>query len=160
ANAHVLLISLPALCGDSTTLTSFANELGRAYAGQKVPTEPMQYADFAEWQHELLEADDKHAQAGKNYWRNLQDVATALTLPHEKRSIHSDLFEPASIAIDLNSASFEAFAREQETSVSAVLFACWQALVWRLSGETESKFAIYNLFAGRESEELKDGLGP
>src|SRR5262249_13729328 len=123
-------------------------------------TEPLQYADFAEWQHELLEADDKDAQTGKNHWRNLQDAAApTLTLPHERRVVRSELFEPSSIPVDLNSASVEAFARAQGTSVSAVLFACWQAVVWRLIGETEPKFVLYCMFPGRKSEELEDGLG-
>lgn len=120
ASVHVLLVSLPALCSDSVTLANFTSELCRTYAGQDTPTEPMQYADFAEWQHELLEANDKDAHGGKN---NLQDVdATALTFPHEKRVVHPELFEPASIKVDLNSAGVEAFAREQGTSVSTVLF--------------------------------------
>jgi amino acid adenylation domain-containing protein len=159
-DAHVLLISLPALCSDAITLANFTRELCGAYARHEAPTEPMQYADFAEWQHELLEADDKDAQAGKTHWQNLQDVdAQVLSLPHEKRVVHAELFEPASVAVDLDSAGVEAFARQQETSVSTVLFACWQALVWRLTGETESRFALYHLFAGRKSDELVDGFG-
>jgi amino acid adenylation domain-containing protein len=160
ADAHVLLVSLPALCSDSTTLANFTRELCGAYAGHEPSREPMQYADFAEWQHELLEADDKDAQAGKSHWRNLQDVdAQLLHLPHEKRVVRPALFEPASIAIDLNSARLDAFAREQDTPVSTVLFACWQALMWRLTGETESKFALFHLFAGRKSDELVGGFG-
>ena len=165
ADAHVLLVSLPALCGDATTLASFTRELCRTYGKQleqEAPAEPMQYADFAEWQHELLEADDRNAAAAKSHWRNVQDAdAPTLTLPHEKRVVRPELFEPASLAVDLNSSTsgVEALAREQGTSVSAVFFACWQALVWRLIGETESKFVLYRLFAGRKSEELGDGLG-
>jgi len=160
ADAHVLLVSLPALCSDATTLANFTRELCGVYAGHEAPTEPMQYADFAEWQHELLEADDKDAQAGKSHWRNLRDVdAQVLSLPHEKRVVRSELFEPTSIAVDLDAAGLEAFAREQETLVSTVLFACWQALVWRLTGETESEFVLYHLFAGRKSDELVDGFG-
>jgi amino acid adenylation domain-containing protein len=158
-DAHVLLVSLPALCGDSMTLTSFTGELCAAYARQEGSTEPMQYADFAEWQHELLEADNKDAQAGKNHWRSLQNVNAVLTLPHEVRLPHPDRFEPASLSVDLNAIGVEAFAREQGASVSEVLFACWQALMWRLSGETESKFVLYHLFAGRNSDELEDGFG-
>ena len=139
ADVHVLLVALPALCSDSTTLASFTRELCAAYGRQEAQTEPLQYADFAEWQHELLEADDEDARAGKNHWQNLLDVAAAaLTLPHEKRVVYPELFAPASVALELNSSAVEAFAREQGTSSSAVLFACWQALVWRLSVESES----------------------
>src|SRR5262249_9117557 len=50
ADVHVLLVSLPALCSDSASLASFTRELCDSYARREASTEPMQYADFAEWQ--------------------------------------------------------------------------------------------------------------
>jgi len=40
-----------------------------------------------------------------------------------------------------------------------VLFACWQALIWRLAGQPEYPFALYRLSSGRESEDLAGALG-
>ena len=50
---HLLLILLPSLCADSATLANFICELSRAYAASLEPDEPLQYADYAEWQLEL-----------------------------------------------------------------------------------------------------------
>src|SRR5690349_12312863 len=73
---HLLLISLPALCGDSVTVLNLMSELGRAYAlilkGGVFLDEPMQYADFAEWHNELLQSSDEHAEQGRNFWNELK----------------------------------------------------------------------------------------
>ncbi|HKY28111.1 MAG TPA: amino acid adenylation domain-containing protein [Pyrinomonadaceae bacterium] len=160
-NSHLLELSLPSLCGDSATVTNLIRELCQVYASKHdLPAEPLQYADFAEWQNELLEANDENATAGKDHWGNLQVVPT-LSLPLEKRVVQPRLFAPDSIAVDLSSstAEIEALAQEQGTSVSAVLFACWEALLWRLTGETESMFVLHFLSAGRNSEDLADAFG-
>jgi len=163
---HVLLVSLPALCGESATLANFTSEFSRAYASglnqEELAPEPMQYADFAEWQLELFEADDEHALKGKGHWRDQQAAgAPSPVMPMEKRVVQAQEFLSDSIAINLDSllAKIEALAQEQATSVSAVLFAGWQALLWRLAGETKSGFALYNLSAGRKFDDLTDALG-
>ena len=163
SDSHVLLISLPALCGDSVSIGNFTEELSRAYPSllnqNDLTGEPMQYADFAEWQNEQLEADNEDV---KTYWQKRE--AAGVPGPGmllERRNPGSRAFEPDSIAVDLDAplSKMEAMARERETSVPALLFACWQALVWRLSGETESEFVLYNLCAGRKFADLQNALG-
>src|SRR5688572_30367866 len=59
ASRHILVISLHALCADSWTLRNLFREVSRFYAaeleGQELPEEAVQYLQFSEWQHELLE---------------------------------------------------------------------------------------------------------
>src|SRR5205085_4361964 len=59
----VLLLSLPAICSDSQTLLKLAHELFRIYESADDPQadEVAQYADFAEWENELLESVDERA---------------------------------------------------------------------------------------------------
>lgn len=163
---HVLLVSLPALAADSAALANFTSELSHEYKScvkqQKVAREPMQYADFAEWQNELFEADDEHATSGKTHWQSLQAAGLPNpALPFEKRVAQPRPFAPESIAVELlpSLSKIEALAHEQGTSVFAVLFACWQALVWRLAGETERGFVLYNLSGNRKLEDLAGALG-
>ena len=162
---HVLLISLPALCADSITVLNLISELGRAYAlildEAAFPEEPMQYADFAEWQNELLQSSDEHAEQGRTYWEQLRNgKVLPLSLPLEKRRTTGQTFQPETVSIDLDStciANVEALAREYETSTPVVLFACWQALGWRLTNR--SHFLIFNLCDGRKLEDLKAAFG-
>ncbi len=160
---HSLLISLPALCADSATLANFTSELSRAYsAGLDQDEEPLQYADFAEWQLELLNANDEQATTAKDYWRNQQaGAARSPLLPMQKRIVDTQEFVPASVVVKLDPfvEKFEALAREQSTSVATVLFAGWQALLWRLAAETDSEFVLFNLSSGRKLEDLAAGFG-
>jgi len=167
SDSHVLLVLLPALCGDSVSIRNFTGELRQAYPSllnrhEELTGEPMQYADFAEWQNEQLEADNVDVSNGKTHWqkRGSEGVPGPAMLL-ERRAAASRAFELDSIAVDLEAplSKMEAMARERETSVPALLFACWQALVWRLCGQTESEFVLYNLCAGRKFADLQNALG-
>ncbi len=162
---HVLLISLPALCGDPASILNLMKDLGRAYAlilrGEGFAGEPMQYADFAEWQNELLEGSDEDAAEVISHWHDLSArSALPFTLPLEKRRTDEQKFQPESVSIEFDAtcvAKVETLAREYETSIQAVLFAFWQALVWRLTNQSE--FVIFNLCEGRKLEDLQGALG-
>ena len=70
AERHVLLVRLAALCGDAATLRNLVRELSSGYdAGESRngEFEVLQYADLAEWQNELLEAEETIA--GREYWQ-------------------------------------------------------------------------------------------
>jgi hypothetical protein len=71
-NEHTLIISLPALCADAHSLQCLVSQIADAFAGQSRDLEVLQYADFAEWKHELLEEES----AGRRYWQ--QHDLTAL----------------------------------------------------------------------------------
>ena len=83
-NKHLLSFSLPAFCADGPSLRNLMKDLASAYEGN-IEDEPMQYADFAGWQNELLESAE--AEVGKLYWRkrDLSETA-ALKLPFERSS--------------------------------------------------------------------------
>jgi hypothetical protein len=160
----LLLISLPALCGDSVTVLNLMSELGHAYAlilhGGVFLDEPMQYADFAEWQNELLQSADEHAEQGRNFWNELKRGLSPLSLPLEKRRTTDQTFQPEAVFIDFPPtcvAGVEALAHEYETSIQLMLFACWQAVIWRLTNQPH--FVIFNLCDGRKLEDLKSALG-
>ena len=159
---HLLLVSLPALCADSATLANFTSELSRAYSARLNHDEPLQYADFAEWQLELFDANDEQSATSQDYWRNHQaGVPSSPSLPMQKRIDKTQEFVPGSVAISLEPflEKIEALAQEQATSVATFLFAVWRALVWRLSAETESEFLLFNLASGRKLEDQADAMG-
>ena len=150
---HLLLVLLPALCADSATLANFISELSRAYAASLEQDEPLQYADYAEWQLELLDAADEQAAAGKDYWTG---VPASPVLPMQRRIVTPQEFAADSVAVGLELEKIEVLAGEQETSVATVLFAAWQAFVWRLTG---SECVIFNLTSGRKLEDLANAMG-
>src|SRR5205814_3062407 len=66
---HALALTLPTLCADARSLGRLAQQLGECYEaelrGDAREPEVVQYADFSEWQRQLLEGEEE----GQSYWR-------------------------------------------------------------------------------------------
>ena len=166
-NRHLLIVTLPAICADAKTLRNLIRELVQFYESAPVEGEPMQYADFSQWQNELLAADDEEAQSGKAFWQE-QNVSTPPgLLPFEgesgeesgSRSIEPDiaLFSSRHVIPDLTLPQ-ESDMAVQVRSMTAFLLACWQTLLWRLTGQSD--FVVDAINDGRDYEELEAALGP
>ncbi|HAA31666.1 MAG TPA: non-ribosomal peptide synthetase, partial [Cyanobacteria bacterium UBA8553] len=159
----VLFISLPALCADAIALEKLIHELSRSYVAcfqdKELSDEPLQYADLAEWQNELLESDEW--QAGREYWRQ-QDILSPLTWklplenqPHETLDFHPrsfDLTVPSPIASQI-----EILSQHHKVSISSFLVTCWQILLWKLIMQPDILVGI--ACNGRKYEGLDDALG-
>lgn len=162
---HTLLISVSALCADSVTVLNLLKEIGTSYElildGGEFAAAPLQYADFAEWHNELLESSDEHADEGRNYWQELMaQQVSPLSLPLQKARTAEQTFPSQAVSIDFDAncvANLESLAREHKTSIQVVLFACWQALVGRLTNE--SQVVIFNLSDGRKLDDLHEAIG-
>ncbi|HKN82227.1 MAG TPA: amino acid adenylation domain-containing protein, partial [Pyrinomonadaceae bacterium] len=157
----VLVLSLPAICADSQTLLNLAAELFRVYDSgvESAAEEAAQYADFAEWENELLESGDERALKKKAFWKQRQEPVPVLSL--ERRVVAEQPFEYGEVTVDLSDDKvhrLEIVALETDTSVSDLLFTTWQSLISRLSGQRD--FTIYNLCEARKGEDLRDALGP
>jgi amino acid adenylation domain-containing protein len=158
---RVLLLSLPLLCADAISLNNLTGEVIETYSaalrGEELPGEVTQYIQFSEWRHELLENDN--GAEGKSFFRrNATAVVAAPALPFEKRPAFSTISDPASFAIELgDKAGIEALARESGTSISTLLLACWQTLLWRLTGQ--SRIVVWVTMDGRKYEEMRGALG-
>jgi amino acid adenylation domain-containing protein/FkbM family methyltransferase len=160
---HVLLIKLPALCADTATLDLLVREIARNYEwlaeGRQPSGEPLQYADVSEWQHVLLESED--AEVGRAYWRQL-NIATLpeLELPFESSPHEQSEFAPTcltEIIAPEAATALEELARRHQTTLSVLLLACWQILLWRLTAQPEIVVGCSS--DGRNFPELEETLG-
>jgi amino acid adenylation domain-containing protein/non-ribosomal peptide synthase protein (TIGR01720 family) len=157
---HVLLLSLPALCADTRTLSQLALELAHRYGDlEAAPEEPIQYPDVVEWQYELL-VDEEGAE-GRAYWRS-DDISavTASGLPFTNRlEAHMPYtVEAARFTLPASTMTcIEGLVQRYETSLPVFLLTCWQALLWRLSRHDDS--VIGYLFDGRNYAEFQNAAG-
>ncbi|HJP91753.1 MAG TPA: amino acid adenylation domain-containing protein [Pyrinomonadaceae bacterium] len=157
---HVLQITLPALCADAVGLDRLVGSIAQAYAAlmneDEQTEEPVQYADLSEWQNELLESED--TRAGREFWRR-QDFSALrdLALPTEKQPAPDRVFDPQCFSVVVDSEKVAALAKRQEVAMSLVLLTCWQVLLWRLAGESDTM--ICAAFDGRKFSELDQALG-
>jgi amino acid adenylation domain-containing protein/FkbM family methyltransferase len=157
---HVLQLSLSALCADLKSLRNLLAEFSFAYASaDEFANEPMQYADYAAWRHELL--DSEETRAGREFWRQL-DLPPLNTqrLPLEQRAADTERFNPRALTLTIAServARIEALARDYDCDLSTVLLASFQVLLARLTGE--NRITLGTLFDGRKYAELQSAVG-
>src|SRR5829696_6337964 len=155
---QLLILGLPALCGDRPSLNRLVYELSQSYAAllkhDELPESAMQFADLAEWQHELLESDD--TEAGRDYWRKPEFVDGAqLELSFEQKRKDAS-FQPKVWTIALSpeiSVKLEKLSREYKITEAALLQSCWQILLWRLT--RSSDLIVATSCDGRNDSELK-----
>lgn len=152
---HFLILSLPALCSDSQSLMNLVRKVARAYAQRASSTDEVQYAQYSEWQNSLAGEASHKPVSSQGLTAN-----ASLKLPLEIRANDPAAFKPASLEItfDLNtSGSLAEAARRNNASIEEFLFACWIAVIRRLSSEQE--IVIGRLWNGRGHERLQDALG-
>ncbi len=158
----LLVIALPVLLADPRSLDNLAAEVARAYDAEtggepdEQEDEPLQYAQFSEWQNEILE--DAEAAEAQEFWdRQTVEEGDAPVPPPAAQGGGT----PARLAFAAPAgtlAAVERAAGEHGASVEAFLLTCWGTLLARLAGGTE--IALDVLFDGRKFAELGAALGP
>lgn len=158
-----LLLAVPSLCADTSSMAVLVRELWSAYADRPEfstnrPEPKKQYADLTQWQNELLEQVDS---AARSFWcRQLDDVTFGRLTPGETVA-EAGRFSPRECPLDIPDAiqtSIRDLATVTGTSIKAVWLAALQTLVYRTTGMTE--FAVGVGSSGRDYDELKPVIGP
>lgn len=159
-NEHILVLSLSALIADSYTLKCLLNKISDSYAaclqGQNLDDEPLQYADIAEWQNELLDSDE--SELGREYWRK-QDINT-FNFWFENKQIETSNFQPQSIHLNISSDLFkkiELLSSIYQVNNANILLACWLILLTKITRKQE--LCIGFVGDGRKYAELDQALG-
>src|SRR5262249_24888551 len=149
------------LCADTRSLQNLVFELAHLYAMNDGIAEPaLSYVQFSEWQNELLE-DHGHGASVRKHWQ-AQDLnqAASVRLPNSRTDAGRETFRPARVAVTFNAdevAQVEAFAREQASSAAGAWLGCWQAVLWRMTGQEQ--LMIGYVSSGRRYEEMATALG-
>ncbi|GAA4240025.1 hypothetical protein GCM10022254_63190 [Actinomadura meridiana] len=167
---HVLMTLLHHIAGDAVSMRPFGDDLGAAYrarsAGQAPRWEPLpvQYADYALWQREVLgDQDDPGSPLGVQlaFWRNaLKGLPDELGFPTDRprpaiASQRGEVFD-TELGADLHAALGE-LARTTGTTLSMVVHAALATVLTRLGAGTD--IPIGTPVAGRTDEALDDLLG-
>jgi amino acid adenylation domain-containing protein/non-ribosomal peptide synthase protein (TIGR01720 family) len=159
---HVLLVTMPSLCGDARTLDQLLEQISVSYAagGPEVAQAeaPLQYVQYAELQNELVEADEVVAAA--EYWRKFARAPMDARLPFECHLAKDLPFQPATKALAPPRELVEMVrlaASSCGCPLTDFIFACWQILLWRAGDRTD--LVVGRACPGREYEELRDAFG-
>ncbi|WP_367127668.1 amino acid adenylation domain-containing protein [Saccharothrix sp. HUAS TT1] len=167
---HVLVLVLHHIAGDGASAAPLARDLARAYSARgagmepELPELPVQYADFALWQRDVLGDPDR---PGSPLARQLEHWRTALAglpdqvdlpvdRPRPARPSHRGESVPLELGADLHTALAD-LARTSHTSLFMVVQAGLSALLTRLGGGTD--IPLGSPVAGRSDEALDELVG-
>ncbi|WP_329045846.1 condensation domain-containing protein [Amycolatopsis sp. NBC_01488] len=162
---HVLLITVHHSIFDGASLSVLLGELATAYtaiASGRQPdlgAPPVQYADFAAWQHRHL-TDDRLA-ADLAYWRDrLDGVAPVLGLPTDRPRPKIASARGGAVGFTVppeTTAALRTLARTHSASLFLVTFAAFHAVIGRYAGTTDVLLGVP--VAGRDRRELENMIG-
>ncbi|MFF2954225.1 amino acid adenylation domain-containing protein, partial [Kitasatospora sp. NPDC057965] len=170
APEHVLLVVLHHIAGDGWSLGPLLRDLAAAYTARLAATEPLweplpvQYADYALWQRELLgDESDPYSLMSRqlDHWRGvLSGLPEELELPTDRPRppVPTGAADavPFTFAPELHAALAE-LARGHRATLFAVLQAGLAALFTRLGAGTD--IPLGTGVAGRSDEALSDLVG-
>ncbi|MBD8767905.1 amino acid adenylation domain-containing protein, partial [Pseudomonas fluorescens] len=150
ADEHVLVLVQHHIVSDGWSMQVMVEELVQLYAGYsqgeevQLPALPIQYADYAVWQRNWMEAGEKDRQLA--YWRErLGGEQSVLELPfdHPRPAVQSH--RGARLAFELDpelSQQLKALARQQGVTLFMLLLASFQTLLHRYSGQEEIRVGV------------------
>ncbi|TCJ94269.1 non-ribosomal peptide synthetase [Nocardia alba] len=167
---YVLAVVVQHIIADGASLAPLARDLVIAYRARVEGRSPawsplpVQYADYALWQREVLgsESDESSTAARQlEFWRHtLAGQAGTVELPHDHpRPSHASL-RGADVSTTLTAdvhARLGEIARRHNASLFMVVHAALAVLLARISGSTD--IAIGTPIAGRGEPELDDLVG-
>src|SRR5690606_3552186 len=167
---HLLLLVLHHIAGDGWSMEPLAADLITAYAARAAGEEPgwaplpVQYADYAVWQREVLgDEDDPGSLAARQlaHWRAaLEGLPEELSLPADRprpaRASYRGAQHPFTLPPGLH-AKLAALGREHRASMFMVVQAALAGLFTRLGAGTD--VPIGSPVAGRPDEALNDLVG-
>ncbi|RDL16574.1 non-ribosomal peptide synthase/polyketide synthase [Pseudomonas jessenii] len=147
---HVLVLTLHHIVSDGWSLQVMIEELVQLYAGFNLghdaglPALPIQYADYALWQRQWMEAGEQERQLA--YWQEkLGGEQPVLELPMDRPRSIEQSFAGASHNLILDptlSNALKAFARKENVTLFVLLLASFQALLHRYSGQPDIRVGV------------------
>ncbi|MGH9570207.1 MAG: condensation domain-containing protein, partial [Candidatus Angelobacter sp.] len=163
ATEHVLLINLPSLCIDRTAVGLLVEEIAKAYHAAQNDSralEPMQYADYAEWQFEVLEAADEET---LRLQRKLHEYSgtSPLRLLWRNSNVFEPSFDPEWLRAPVGQeicTALQALAGKFGCSIEHVWMACWETFLWRIGGNDEG-LLLAAVINARRHEPLQRAIG-
>src|SRR4029079_18007906 len=144
-NEHVLLLLLHHISGDGSSAAPLWRDLARAFAARRngrapdLPALPVQYADYALWQHQVLgEENDPPSTIARQlaFWTDtLEGLPDQIDLPSDRPRPAVSSYRGDSVPLSLPAelhAGLLALAREGRSSLFMVLQAAARVVLPRL----------------------------
>ena len=162
---HVVLLVMHHIVSDGWSMGVLLGEMAELYEAQttgrssRLPALPLEYRDFAAWQHRWLSGDLLDAQIA--YWKAQLDGAPAvLELPTDYPRPAETSFRGGTLPFRIHAAltsRLDRLARAHGATLYMVLLAGYQALLGRYSGQED--VCVGSPVANRRRIELEPLIG-
>ncbi|MGB9092329.1 MAG: amino acid adenylation domain-containing protein [Pseudomonas farsensis] len=147
---HVLVVTQHHIVSDGWSMQVMIDELLHCYAaaqaGQpaQLPALAIQYADYAAWQRQWMEAGERERQL--QYWKeHLGSAPVVLELPADRVRPVQQSLRGARLEVPVAPAlhqRLKALAEQQGSTLFMVLLAAYQALLFRYSGQPRIRVGV------------------
>jgi amino acid adenylation domain-containing protein len=164
AGEHALVLSLHHIVCDGWSLGVVLRELAALYAARLerrpavMPALPVQYADFAHWQRQLLQGEVLETQL--SYWRRALAGVPTLRLPTDRRRPAMQTTAGSSRSRTLPAAlaqQLQSLAAGGGATLFGVLLTGFEILLQRYAAQDD--FAVGTFIAGRNRAEIEGLVG-
>ncbi len=161
---HILLLNLHHIVADGWSIGVLIRELGMLYTAfvkngrSHLPALPLQYADFAEWQHQYLQGEVLETQLA--YWRQQLNGITALNLPTDRQRPAVPSYRGGKQLLALSpalTASLKSLSQQENATLFITLLAAFQTLLYRYTGQVD--IAVGTPIANRNQSEIEALIG-
>src|SRR5579871_2685752 len=162
---HLFLLTMHHIVSDGWSQGILLRELAilynafRAGKSSPLPELPVQYADYALWQRELLQGEVLERQA--SYWKSqLAGAPTLLELPTDRPRPHLQTSRGAILRRELSpelTQKLKALGQQEEATPFMTLLAAFQALLSRYSGQDQ--ILVGTPIANRTQPEMEGLIG-
>ncbi len=149
-NEHRLLLTLHHIVADGWSIGVFVRETATLYQAfcrgepSPLPELPIQYADFAQWQHEWLQGEVLDEQL--RYWtERLKDATGVLDLPTDRPrppvQTYNGAHEPFHFSKELSDA-LNTLSRREGVTLFMTLLAAFQTLLYRYTAQDDISVGV------------------
>ncbi|WP_260963317.1 non-ribosomal peptide synthetase, partial [Pseudomonas citri] len=160
---HLLLITQHHIISDGWSVGVLVKELAALYRAfsqdqaDPLPALPIQYADYAAWQHQALNGERLERQA--DFWReHLGGAPALLSLPTDRPRPAMQSYRGGDVPVEIAPAlrqRLEGFCQQHNVTLFMALFSAWSVLMARLGNERDVVIGVPTANRGRtETENL------
>ncbi|WP_148713625.1 non-ribosomal peptide synthetase [Chitinolyticbacter meiyuanensis] len=163
--SHVLVVVMHHIVSDGWSMQLLVDEFAAHYLAQRqgpaaaLPPLAIQYADYALWQRQWLEAGEQARQLA--YWReHLGEVHPVLQLPADRPRRADGRYRGADLALSLPATLVDAVQRRAQAegaTLFMVLLAAFQVLLHRQTGQPDIRIGVP--IANRQRVETEGVIG-
>jgi amino acid adenylation domain-containing protein len=156
-DAHTLILTVSALCADPASTALFFSEIASQLGSGELVQDPLQYADFSAWQHELSASDEDEAGAARAFWEEMSSASSPV-IPFTRTAASPESSQQIDVEIgDELAGSLTEQAARYGAPPAALAQAAWQAVLGRFSGEESTTVAF--VAGDRRHSDLEGALG-